>query len=67
MSENKVLSEWVAGVEKKVRPAKVSWCDGSEEEKSRLIAELSRTYPASPLLAKAKKERSKVRIPRTEK
>ncbi len=32
-----------------------------------LIAELSRTYPASPLLAKAKKERSKVRIPRTEK
>ncbi len=41
MTENKILLDWVAGVEKKVRPEKVSWCDGSEEEKSRLIAELA--------------------------
>ena len=49
MTENKDLLDWVAGIEKKVRPAKVSWCDGSEEEKARLIADLSASGHLIPL------------------
>ena len=49
MTENKDLLDWVAGVEKKVRPAKVSWCDGSEEEKACLIADLSASGHLIPL------------------
>ncbi len=49
MTENKDLLDWVTGVEKKVRPARVSWCDGSEEEKTRLIAELSGSGHLIPL------------------
>jgi phosphoenolpyruvate carboxykinase (GTP) len=30
------LQEWVASVERLTRPAKVQWCDGSEEESARM-------------------------------
>ena len=39
----KDLDSWVTEVAKLVAPEKIHWCDGSEEEKKVLIAEMLRT------------------------
>ncbi len=40
MTKNKKLLEWVAEVEKMCAPDRVVWCDGSQKEYDRLIAEM---------------------------
>ena len=39
----KDLESWVTEVAKLVAPEKIHWCDGSEEEKRVLIAEMLKT------------------------
>ncbi len=47
--ENKALKEWVADVARLTRPAQIVWCDGSEEENRRLLAQAVSSQVLIPL------------------
>ena len=46
---NSKLQEWVESVREMCRPDKVYWCDGSDEENQRLLAEMVESGMATPL------------------
>jgi len=49
MSTNRTLDAWVEECERLCRPEKVVWCDGTEEERARLLTEAVRTGELMPL------------------
>ena len=49
MTKHKKLLEWVKEVENLCQPDQVYWCDGSEEERDRLLAEMVEGGAATPL------------------
>ena len=49
MTRHKRLLEWVKEVEQMCQPDQVYWCDGSEEEKERLLKEMVDSGAATPL------------------
>ncbi len=51
MTQNKKLLEWVKEVETLCQPDQVYWCDGSEEENERLLAEMVESGAAIKLNA----------------
>jgi len=40
MTSNKALADWVADVARHTGPARIHWCDGSETEYQKLVAEM---------------------------
>jgi phosphoenolpyruvate carboxykinase (GTP) len=51
MTESQALWEWVEEVSRLTEPQRVVWCDGSEEENRRLLAEMTSTGTLIPLNA----------------
>ena len=49
MTKNKKLLAWIKEVETMCEPDKVCWCDGSQEEYDRLMAEMVASGMATPL------------------
>ncbi|MBI4970728.1 MAG: phosphoenolpyruvate carboxykinase (GTP) [Candidatus Omnitrophica bacterium] len=43
MTSNKNLTSWVDQIARLTRPARIHWCDGSEEERDRLTLEILRS------------------------
>ena len=52
MATNRTLNAWVEECERLCRPERVVWCDGSDEERSRLTAEAVRAGELIPLDAR---------------
>jgi len=46
------LEQWVESVARMTRPAKIQWCDGSEEEAARIQEQLIREGQTFPLNSK---------------
>ncbi len=49
MTTNKKLLAWVAEVAEMCQPDQIYWCDGSEEENTRLLEEMVKSGAATPL------------------